>query len=327
MPPSLRHSIAFRILPSWSLASVLPSLLPSVLPSLLPSLLASVLVSACASTTPHLPTSAARPACALDEQYLDHRCQAVAGRAHIEAGRAALATFDLDTAKTQLDAAATAGPLDYDSHVALWEQRGIASAYAADEPGALRAFDTLLTLDPGHLLSYTLSPRATFVFEKARLAAQHTPRPALQLTWRRDARIGDALPIDVEVVADPKQSLARASLVLRTRGEASWRAIDLPLPKPGTLARITVPPTSGKKPATLELYLRAFDAQNNEVLRWASPEAPRELALRYEPPQPWHSKWWVRAIGGGVLAVGTGIVVYAVTREPPGTVDGDVQVK
>lgn len=289
--------------------------------------LVAALASACAPSTPHLPTSAVRGACALDEQYQERRCQAVAGRAHIEAGRAALATFDLETAKAELDAAAASGPLDYDSHVALWEQRGIAAAYAADEPAALAAFDTLLTLDPGHLLSYTLSPRATFVFEKARLAAQHSPRPALQLTWRRDARIGDALPVDVEVVADPKQSLSRASLVLRARGEASWRAVDLPLPKPGALARITLPPTSGKKPATLELYLRAFDAHDNEVLRWASPEAPRELALRYEPPQPWHSKWWVRAIGGGVLALGTGVAVYALTREPPSTVGGDVQVK
>lgn len=287
----------------------------------------AALAAACASTTPPLATTAVRPACQLDEQFRDGRCQPVAGRAHIEAGRAALASFELATAKAELDAAAASGPLDYDSHVALWEQRGIAAAYAADEPAALSAFDTLLVLDPGHLLSYTLSPRATFVFEKARLAAARAPRPAVQLTWRRDARIGDPLPVDVEVVADPKKSLARASLVMRTRGESRWRAIDFALPAPSSLARVTLPATSGTKPATLELYLRAFDANNNEVLRWATPEAPRELALRYEPPQKWHSKWWVRAIGGGVLALGTGLVVYAVTREPPGTVDGDVEVK
>jgi tetratricopeptide (TPR) repeat protein len=267
------------------------------------------------------------PGCQLDEQFTAGRCQPTAGRAHLEAGRAALAKFEVDTATAELDAAAAAGPLDYDSHVALWEQRGIAAAYADDEAGALAAFDMLLTLDPGHLLSYTLSPRATFVFEKARLAAQKAPRPAVQLTWRRDARIGDALPVDVEVLADPRAELARATLLLRTRGEPAWRAVDLTLQKPGTYQRVTLPPTSGKKPATLELYLRAFDAKDNEVLRWASPAAPRELALRYEPPQPWHSKWWVRAVAGGVLALGTGAIVYAVTREPPGSVDGDVVVK
>jgi tetratricopeptide (TPR) repeat protein len=292
-----------------------------------PAALALLALAGCGATAGRTPVATVRPGCALDEQYAAGRCQPVAGRAHLEAGRAALARFEVETAAAELDAAAAAGPLDYDSHVALWEQRGIAAAYADDEAAALRAFDMLLTLDPGHLLSYTLSPRATFVFEKARLAARHTARPSVQLTWRRDARIGDALPVDIEVVADPKRALARATLLMRTRGAPTWRALDFPLQQPGTFQRVTVPATSGTRPATLELYLRAFDQKDNEVLRWASPEAPRELALRYDPPEPWHRKWWVRAIGGGVLAVGTGVVVYAVTREPPGTVDGDVVVK
>lgn len=300
---------------------------PSLSAAALMAVAALAALSGCGASASRTPVSAVRPGCALDEQYVAGRCQPVAGRARLEAGRAALAKFEVDTATAELAAAAAAGPLDYDSHVALWEQRGIAAAYADDEPGALRAFDMLLTLDPGHLLSYTLSPRATFVFEKARLAAQKQPRPAVQLTWRRDAKIGDALPVDVEVLADPKAALARATLMMRTRGEPSWRAVDFSLQKPGTYQRVTLPPTSGTKPATLELYLRAFDAESNEVLRWASPSAPRELALRYEPPVPWHGKWWVRAIAGGVLAVGTGAVVYAVTREPPSSVDGDVVVK
>ncbi len=289
--------------------------------------LAAALAVGCGAGVKRAAVSPVRAACKLDEQYAAGRCQAVAGRPHLEAGRAALAKFEIEAATTELDAAAAAGPLDYDSHVALWEQRGIAAAYAADEPAALRAFEMLLTLDPGHLLSYTLSPRATFVFEKARLAAQKAERPAVQLTWRRDARIGDALPVDVEVLADPRRALARATLLMRSRGEPSWRAIDFSLQKPGALARVILPATSGTRPATIELYLRAFDPANNEVLRWAGPEAPRELALRYDPPTPWYSKWWVRGVAGGVLAVGTGIIVYAVTREPPGAVDGDIIVK
>jgi hypothetical protein len=281
----------------------------------------------CGASAPRGPVAAVRPACELDEHYAAGRCQPVAGRPHLEAGRAALAKFEVETATAELDAAAAAGPLDYDSHVALWEQRGIAAAYAEDEPAALRAFAMLLTLDPGHLLSYTLSPRATFVFEKARLAAQRAARPAVQLTWRRDARIGDPLPVDVEVLADPKRTLSRATLLMRSRGEPSWRALDFSLRPPGALQRVTLPATSGTRPATLELYLRAFDPANNEVLRWASPEAPRELALRYDPPTPWYGKWWVRGVAGGVLAVGTGLIVYAVTREPPGSVDGDVVVE
>lgn len=288
------------------------------------SVMALLPLLGCGASAAVVRPAAVRPACALDEHFAAGACQPVAGRAQLEAGRAALAKFEVEQATSALAAAERAGPLDWDSHVTLWEQRGIAAAYAEDEPAALRAFETLLVLDPGHFLSYTLSPRATFVFEKARAAAQRAPRAAVQLSWRRDARIGDALPVDVEVISDPKGGLVRASLAMRTRGEASWREADLTLARPGSFTRVTLPPTGGRKPATLELYLRAYDAAGNEVLRWASPDAPRELALRYEPPQPWHAKWWVRAIGGGVLLATTATIVYFATREPPGTVDGDV---
>jgi tetratricopeptide (TPR) repeat protein len=281
----------------------------------------------CGGSAPRVAAPAIRSACALDEQFLAGRCQAVAGRPHLEAGRAALAKFEVEAASAELDAAVKAGPLDYDSHVALWEQRGIAAAYLEDEAAALRAFDMLLTLDPGHLLSYTLSPRATFVFEKARLAARTTAKPALQLSWKRDARTADPLPVDVEVIADPKRALRRATLLMRTHGAGSWRAVDFDLRGAGGYQRVVLPAVGGTRPATLELYLRAFDDDHNEVLRWASPEAPREVALRYEPPEPWHRKWWVRVAGGTVLLAATAVVVYAVTREPPGSVGGDVVVK
>jgi hypothetical protein len=282
--------------------------------------------SGCGAATSRAPTVAVRPGCQLTEVFVAGRCQSVAGRVRLEAGRAALAKFEVEVASAELNAAAAAGPLDYDSHIALWEQRGIAAAYSDDETTALRAFDMLLTLDPGHLLSYTLSPRATFVFEKARLAGRRV-QPEVQLTWRRDARIGDALPIDIEVVADPKRALQRASLLVRSRGEPAWRAIDLELRARGAVRRVMLPATAGQRAATLELYLRVFDQSNNEVLRWASPQAPREIALRYDPPLPWHRKGWVRALAGATLALVTGSVVYAVTREPPNTVGGEVIVK
>ena len=73
---------------------------------------------------------------------------------------------------------------------------------------------------------------------------------------------------------------------------------------------------------SLELYLRAYDEHGNEVLTWADPQHPRELALRYEPPTPWYRKWWVIAIGGSAVALATGITVYEVTLSPPETVGG-----
>src|SRR5580700_7439286 len=101
-----------------------------------------------------------RPACS-DGQYWDNTaCKARGdGAAKIDAGATALASFDVDTAKQSLDAAEQAGPLAHADNVRLWEQRGIAAAYVDDEANARAAFDMMLALDPGHFLSYRLSPK------------------------------------------------------------------------------------------------------------------------------------------------------------------------
>jgi hypothetical protein len=250
----------------------------------------------------------------------------VAGKADLNAGREALAKFEVESAQKHLDAAAQKGPLDLASHVTLWEQRGIAAAYVDDEPQALRAFATLLALNPGHLISYTLSPRATFVFEKARTGASKQQSPTMQVSWRRDLRVGEPLPIEVELVANPDARVRRATLMMRARGGAEWRAADVDL-RAGAYQRVVLPPVFGTKPATLELYLRAFDERDNEVMRWADAAAPREMMLRYEPTTPWYRTWWVWATIGTAVAAGTGGVVYATTRGLPDKVPGTVVVR
>jgi len=87
-----------------------------------------------------------------------------------------------------------------------------------------------------------------------------------------------------------------------------------------------LPPIVATKPVSLELYMRAYDTQHNEVLTWADPARPREIALRYEPPSPWYRKWWVYAIAGSVVAIATGITVYELTVQPPSTIDGSGSV-
>jgi len=264
-----------------------------------------------------------RPGCAPDQADVGDGCRLVAGRADLNAGRDALAKFEVESAQKYLEAAAQKGPLDLGSHVTLWEQRGIAAAYVNDESQSLRAFATLLALDPGHLLSYALSPRATFAFEKARTSSAKVQSPTVQVTWRRDLRVGDPLPIDVELVANPQATVRRATLMLRARGQFAWRAADLDL-RASNYRHVVLPPIAGTKPATVELYLRAFDEHDNEVLRWADAGAPREMALRYEPPTPWYKKWWVWATIGTAIAGGTGGIMYAVTRDPPEKVSGTV---
>lgn len=244
------------------------------------------------------------------------------GPQRLAASQKALAEFNVEAVKTELDAAA-ATPLDYKSYVSWWEHRGIAAAYVEDEKTASAAFDMLLALDPRHLLSYTLSPKATFVFEKVR--GQERTEAALDINWPRDLKVGSEVPLDIEVVADPKAFLKRARLFVRERGASDWRAADFAITI-GKTTRLRLPGINKKSSAALELYLQAYDDKGNTVLTWADPKRPREIAMRYEPPTPWFRKWWVWAAAGTVVAGATGAIVFTATNEPPSRVGGSVVV-
>ncbi|HET9627549.1 MAG TPA: hypothetical protein VFP84_39605 [Kofleriaceae bacterium] len=267
-----------------------------------------------------------RPACD-DAAYWDGAACRPRGdaAAKVEAGKQALARLDVEAAARELAAADQGGPLDHAANVTLWEQRGIAAAYVNDEPGARAAFDMLLALDPGHFLSYTLSPKATFVFEKVRNEARPRGAPALDVDWPHGQRVGDPVPIDLDVVADPKQLFHRATLYVRTRGDAGWRAADLAL-TPAAAHHLVLPAVVAQKPVSLELFVRAYDARGNEVLTWADPARPREIPLRYDPPVPWYKRAWFYAAAGTVVAAAVGLTVYELTIAPPDKVTGGVTV-
>ena len=287
-----------------------------------------LLLAACHAGGAHRTLVSLRDACASNQHWTGTACAASGdGAAKIAQGKKALEQQDVDAAKVALDAAEHGGPLDHASNVALWEQRGIANAYVDDEAGASSAFDMLLALDPAHFLSYTLSPKATFVFEKVR----NQPRvaPAIDVSWEHGGRVGDPVPVDVEVVADPKQLLFSATLYVRERGAPTWRATDLALAQgPATTRdrRLLLPPIGSTKPTTLELYLRAYDAQGNETLVWGDPKAPREIPLRYDPPTPWWRQPWLIATAGTLLAGAVGVTVYELTIAAPEKLTGPVSV-
>ena len=241
----------------------------------------------------------------------------------LRAGQAALAAFEVEEALAALERAKGAGPLAYADHVALWEQLGIAYGYLDREADARAAFAELLALDPGHALAYTLSPKATTQFEAARADAKARAQAEVELRWPYSLTTSDRIPIDVEVVADPGGRLATATVHVAGGGAgAAARAIPITLPKAGGRARLTLPPVGGTTPTKVDVWLVASDRQGNETLTWASAARPRPIALAVREELPWTRKWWVWAIVGGVVAAGTGGVVYALEQEPPDTVGG-----
>jgi hypothetical protein len=272
---------------------------------------------------------ALRPACEIDH-YWDDGARACKrrgdGAAKIAEGKAALVEQNPEAAKVALDAAAErGGPLDHETNVTLWEQRGIAAAFLGNVPSATSSFDMLLALEPDHFLSYTLAPQVTFVFEKVRTETKKTGAPALDINWPSGQRVGDPVPLEVQVIADPKQFLRRATVFVRERGETGWRAADVPLAGKRE-ARVMLPAVRASKPTSLELYMRAYDDRGHEVLAWADPARPREIPLRYDPPPPWYKHWRTYVIGGSAAALITGVVVYALTVSPPDKVGGGAEL-
>jgi len=284
-----------------------------------------VLVAACGGAAAPRSIVTLRPACVDGEVWGGSACQKQAGDAarQLDTANKALVDLKVDEAKAALDAAEHGGPLDHAHAVALWEDRGLAAAYVDDEAGATAAFDMLLALDPRHALDYTLSPKATFVFDKVRKQAGRVA-PELDVTWARDSKVGDPLPIDVEVIADPKKFLSRATVFVRERGETSWRAADLALSAKDQ--RVVLPAIDARKAVSLEMYAKAYDAHGNEVLVWADPMRPREIPLRYVEPTPWYKQGWF-IIGASAVAIAiAGVTTYELTVSPPDKLDGTATV-
>ncbi|MEZ4365870.1 MAG: hypothetical protein R2939_06235 [Kofleriaceae bacterium] len=277
-------------------------------------------LAGCGAAAVGAPMVASRPGCAAGQRWDGAACVARGDDAErIAAAREALAGggADLDRAEALLAGLAEHGPLDYASHVALWEQRGILAGYLDDAAGAEAAFRELLTLAPDHTLRHTLSPKVTLPFERARRAVEERGAPAVDVTWRRDQRVGSPVAVEVERVADPTELMARVDLYLRERGADAWKVVPVPLRGAPRYQSLRLPPARATADTGLELYAIALDADDNEVARWSDPRRPREVPLRYVAPTPWYRRWWVWTLAGTAAAAAAAGTAWALTREPP----------
>lgn len=240
------------------------------------------------------------------------------GGGSLARGVAALEDFRAVEAVELLEQARQEGPYEYRDHMLLYEQLGIAYAYLELNDEAIQAFDILLALDPGHIVPYTLSPKVTFLFERARKQSDARPPTAIDISWSRDLLVTDPTLITVEVLADPQALVKKIVLHARRKGAPEYDRIPVAAPSPGEFEQLVIPPVaSSTEPSTIQLFLTAHDERNNEVFLLGDPTRPREIALGYEPPTPWYGRWWVWAITGVVVAAGTGAAVYVATLKPP----------
>jgi hypothetical protein len=289
---------------------------------------AIALSAGCAgSATPSPTTAAGAVQCPSGQSFDGRDCRPLGGgRDVLERGSRALAEFQAREAIEILEDARLGGPHARDEYASIFELLGIAYAYLDLEERAVDAFEMLLALMPGHAISYTLSPKATFLFERARERAAARGSPQVRVTWPRGTRVDEPLPLEIEVVSDPTSFLSRARLYSRREGETDYRHIDLELSAPGSYEQLVLPAVApeAQDDEVVQLYLSGFDDRGNEVFRWEAPDRPAEVPLDYRPPAKWYRNGWVLAIGAAAAGTATGITVYALSREPSSTVGGSV---
>lgn len=249
----------------------------------------------------------------------------LAASAPLDDAEAALTAFDAEGALTALADARAAGTFTLPDHVRYFAALGVAHAYLEHEDASLDAFVRLLRLAPGHAIPYTLPPRVTFLFERARKVAG--PPPRIDLGWPRGLRTDQPLPLVVEVLDDPRGVLDHARLFWRDDAEASFRSRRVELPPVGRYATVELPAFGAEVTTdrTRQMYLSAFDPSGDERLRVGDATAP--LTVAQLAPTPWHSKWWVWTAIGTAVAAGTATAVFVATRSPPETVDVGVRVQ
>lgn len=241
--------------------------------------------------------------------------------AQLDRAVALLDSQEVEEALAQLERIEQAGPFDYPTHVQLFEALGIAYAYLSRTPEAESAFEKLLRIDPAHAISYQLSPKVTFVFERVRQRIAESPQTALLVSWRRGLRADDEVAITLEVASDPGKHLHQAVLYRRLRGEPAYQQHELKIRAPGEYETAILPPATEETgvPVTIELYVTGLDGRGSEVLRVGTPLFPRQIELAAAPA--WYDHWWVWVTGSVLLVGAVTATVAALFYQPPSTVE------
>jgi hypothetical protein len=195
-----------------------------------------------------------------------------------------------------------------------YEALGLARAFVDDTPGAEAAFQRLLLLAPAHSLSYTMSPKATFPFERARRSVASQPALEARLDPPPPSWWGDPLRLTLARVADPQDLIASFRLCSGIKGGGRPTCQLVPAPPVGERSPVELPPVARPPELVegtgvfLQLTLVGLDAESSEVWRGPPPERPLELGVGFAPPEPWYTSPWT----WGIAAAGTATVVTAV---------------
>jgi hypothetical protein len=250
-----------------------------------------------------------------------------AAEASLEAARRALRAFDFAQAAALFGQARVAGGNPYERYVAILEGLGIAQASLGNGRAADEAFDLLLAIAPGHAIQYTLSPKVTFVFERARRRHAKSAPIMVQLNWSLGREVNQPIPVSIMLLSDPLDLLRNITLYADRPGlEVIRRTLALREVDRELTVLLPAPAPPVRSAGVMLLRLSGYDAHGNEIVRVGSAALPRRVPLSYRPQTPWYRKWWVWTAAAAVLSAGVGTSVWLATRPPPEQVDVELDV-
>jgi hypothetical protein len=208
-------------------------------------------------------------------------------------GLAQLEALDIEAARASLEEAAQGGPWSLEESEQLWKSLGVVRAYLGDESASLDAFKHLLAIAPGYSLPYTTSPKATFVFERAR--TEMSKRSSLSLIVDAPLAIDVDAPAIVEVhrASDPLEEVARISLLWRVSGASTpYAKLDEAAPPIGASVRFHLPQVAqgDVAPTSIDVAVIATNAKGWELWRDPDPNRPRTIAVEKNEPPAWYTQ-------------------------------------
>lgn len=229
-------------------------------------------------------------------------------RADLERGLAQLDNNDISMAVDTLQA--NQGPLVLEDLIRHHEALAIALAYTEDTEASLNVFRKLLAISPGHALPYTISPKASFVFERARAEMAQTSATAVELSLPEILPYDESLPVTMNCRSNALGLVKRWSLCHRLKGTKTpyrcqeFAAQDLAKPQLFDLPAVPRAAEQGQGDAEtgvlLQVALLGYDSHGNEVFRGPGKARPLEARLGGERPQLWYQNPLV--LGAGAVA-------------------------
>lgn len=254
-----------------------------------------------------------------------------AGNAELERGIQLLSEHEVKRAVEVLQQ--VTGPLRLADAVRHAENLGIGLAYSGRVDEAKRVFKRLLAIAPGHVMPYTVSPKATFVFEEARTEMAKLRATEVKVLAPQAIPFAEKIEVSSLCTANALDLMQSWELCFRIKGQGKDYICQpaAPSAEENTAKHLlpAIPATAAtdsEQQVILQLAVLGYDSDGNEVYQGPSKSRPQEVVVGVEVPGPWYSNYWLwgAVAASAAAAVAGGVALYFVLRPNTVSISGEL---